>query len=443
MTTKQNESLKFTKKVMDCMKDSPTSFHVIKKNIEILEKNGFTKLNESNAWNIQPGKSYYVTRNNSSLIAFKIPKTKKFKGFMIGASHSDHPCYKLINNAEETIDENYKLAIIEEYPKSIEYTWFDNPLSVGGKVTVKTKDGFDTKIVNVDRPLLMIPSLASHMQREFDNKEENFVFETRMKPLFSTDSKSNLLDIVLKENKINKKDVIDCELFVYRQSDPILWGANNEFMSSRAIDDQLSVFCSLYAILDSNPKESIPVHAVFDNEEIGSFTTQGASSSYLADILFEITCGLGISNDDYIRMMANSFGLSIDNAHALHPNFTDKYNKIAKTYIGKGAVIKKAASYAYCTNATSYSILYSLCNKNNIKIQEYYNRPGITPGTTLAKEVLPKSSIIGCDVGVAQLAMHSGFETCGTNDVLELKKMVEAVYSATITMKNDGNYTIK
>lgn len=142
-------------------------------------------------------------------------------------------------------------------------------------------------------------------------------------------------------------------------------------------------------------------------------------------------------------MMPNSFGLSIDNAHAVHPNYTDKYNKIAKTYMGKGAVIKHAASYAYCTNSTSYSVLATLCNKNKVKYQNYYNRPGVIPGSTLARYLLPYTSVIGCDVGVSQLAMHSGYETCGTHDVLELKKMIESVYSASLIMEKDGDYTIK
>lgn len=222
MATKQNESLTFAKKVMDLMKKSPTSFHVIQTNIDELKKNGFTEVFENEQWELQPGKSYYMTRNNSALIAFKIPKTKKFNGFMIGASHSDHPCYKIINYGEKTVDEQYRMLTIEQYPTPIEYTWFDTPLSVGGRVTLKTKDGFKTKVVNVDRPLIMIPSLASHMQKEFNKKEELFEFETRMMPLFSTDTNASLLDVVLKENKIKKTDLVDSELFVYRKCDPVL-----------------------------------------------------------------------------------------------------------------------------------------------------------------------------------------------------------------------------
>ena len=214
-------------------------------------------------------------------------------------------------------------------------------------------------------------------------------------------------------------------------------------MSSRAIDDQLAVYASLFALLDSKQKDSIAIHVVFDNEEMGSTTNQGAASTFLPNVVKKIALSLNIDDNKYLNMIPNSFALSIDNAHGIHPNYTEKYNKEAKSYLGKGAVIKVAASYAYCTNGNSYSILSTLCKKNKVKTQKYYNRPGVTPGFTLAKCILPYMSIFGCDVGVPQLAMHSGYETCGTNDAIELKKMVQSVYSASLTLKKDGNYTIK
>lgn len=189
---------------------------------------------------------------------------------MIGASHSDHPCFKVINNCEINSEDHYKLITIESYPKTIEYTWFDVPLSVAGRLIVKTNDGFKTKLVNINRPLLMIPSLSSHMQKEYEHVDQLFDIEKHLRPIFTTDSKKTLMDIVLGENNIDPRDIIDSELFVYRHSDPIVWGANNEFMSSRAIDDQMSVYCSLMAIIDAEVTDSIAIHAVFDNEEIGS-----------------------------------------------------------------------------------------------------------------------------------------------------------------------------
>lgn len=384
-----------------------------------------------------------MTRNNSAIIAFKIPNANKFNGFMVGASHSDHPCFKIINDCEVNVEDHYKIVTIEQYPKAIDYTWFDTPLSVAGRLIVKTKDGFETKLVDVDRPLLMIPSLASHMQKEYDSIEPLFECETRMRPIFSTNKDITLMDIVLGENNIDPKQVIDSELFVYQHRDPVIWGADNEFMSSRAIDDQLSVYSSLMAFIDSDVKESIAMHAVFDNEEIGSYTTQGADSTLLANVMMRALSSMKMDRVDFRAMLPNSFILSIDNAHGLHPNYVEKYNKIARTYLGKGAVLKKAASYSYCTNAVSSSLLHRMAEKEGAKLQDYYNRPGVIPGSTLARYLLPYTSVIGADVGIAQLAMHSGYETCSAYDALHLKKLIQSVYSSTLIMHDDGNYTVK
>lgn len=362
---------------------------------------------------------------------------------MIGASHSDHPCFKIINDCEVNVEDHYKIVTIEQYPKTIDYTWFDTPLSVAGRLIVKTKDGFETKLVHVDRPLLMIPSLSSHMQKEYDRIEDLFDCETRMRPIFSTNKDITLMDVVLSENNIDPKEVIDSELFVYRHSEPVIWGANNEFMSSRAIDDQISVYCSLKAFIDAKITDSIAIHAVFDNEEIGSSTTQGADSTFMANVMMRCLGSMKMNKTDFRAMLPNSFILSIDNAHALHPNYVEKFNKIARAYMGKGAVLKKAASYSYCTNAVSSSLLHTMAEKEGAKLQDYYNRPGVIPGQTLARFLLPYTSVIGADVGIAQLAMHSAYETCSSHDALHLKKLIQSVYSSTLIMHDDGNYTVK
>ncbi len=214
-------------------------------------------------------------------------------------------------------------------------------------------------------------------------------------------------------------------------------------MSSRAIDDQISVFCSLLAIVDCKVTDSIAVHAVFDNEEIGSNTMQGADSTFLAHVMMRALNSMDLEKKDFRAMLPNSYALSIDNAHALHPNYTEKFNKIAKTYLGKGAVIKKAASYSYCTNAVSASILHRMAEKEGAKLQDFYNRPGVIPGQTLAQFLLPYTSVIGADIGIAQLAMHSGYETCSSRDALHLKKLIQSVMSSTLIMHDDGNYTVK
>lgn len=214
-------------------------------------------------------------------------------------------------------------------------------------------------------------------------------------------------------------------------------------MSSRAIDDQISVYCSLMAIIDAEPTDSIAIHAVFDNEEIGSYTMQGADSTFLSHVMLRVLSSMNLEKSDFRSMLPNSYALSIDNAHGMHPNYTEKFNKIAKTFLGKGAVLKKAASYSYCTNAVSASLLHTMAEKEGAKLQDYYNRPGVIPGSTLARFLLPYTSVIGADIGIAQLAMHSGYETCSAYDALHLKKVIQSVYSSTLIMKGDGNYTVK
>ena len=214
-------------------------------------------------------------------------------------------------------------------------------------------------------------------------------------------------------------------------------------MSSRAIDDQISVFCSLKAFIEAEVTDSIAIHAVFDNEEIGSSTTQGADSTFMANVMMRCLSSMEMNKSDFRAMLPNSFILSIDNAHALHPNYVEKFNKIARAYMGKGAVLKKAASYSYCTNAVTSSLLHTMAEKEGAKLQDFYNRPGVIPGQTLARFLLPYTSVIGADVGIAQLAMHSAYETCSSHDALHLKKLIKSVYSSTLIMHDDGNYTVK
>lgn len=442
-TDKYEKEKAFNSKIMNYMRKSPTSFHVIENNIKALEENGFQEIKESEAWDLEPGGKYYMTRNKSAIVSVKIPDTDKFNGFMIACSHSDHPCFKIINNCEFNVDNHYKILTVEPYPSTLHYTWFDSPLSVAGRLVVKSKDGISTRLVNVDRPLLMIPSLALHMQREINANGVAFDVEKEMRPIFSTNKDITLLDVVYRENNIDPKDVIDSELFVYRQDEPVIWGANNEFMSSRAIDDQVCVYCSLEAFLEADLNESIAMHVVFDNEEIGSWTIQGADSTLLPYFLNRIINDLKMERKDYRAMLPNSFILSCDNVHALHPNFPEKYNKIAKAYLGKGAVLKKAASYAYSTNAVSSSLLHRIADKEGARLQDYYNRPGDTPGATLAKFLCPQTSIMGADVGLAQLAMHSGYETCSAYDALHLEKLIKSLFSSSLIMKADGDYIVK
>ena len=430
----------FLYSLMKNINNSPTAFHAVNENKKILLKNNFIELNESESWKIEPGNKYFFTRNNSSIIAFIVPKTTP-DSFMIVASHNDYPCFKIINNSD-TECESYKLVVTEPYPKTLNYTWLDKPLSVAGRLIIKKGNKISTKLINIKKPLMMIPSLSSHLQRETNEKGAKFSINPELRPIFSSNKKQSLLDVVCKESDIDPKSVIDNELFIYNYTSPTIWGANDEFLSSRAIDNQISVYSSLYGLLESKPKHSVAIHAVFDNEEVGSNTAQGAASTSLINTMSRIQKSLNL-NSKKEQMFANSLIISSDNAHGLHPNYIEKTNKEVKCKLGFGVAIKKAASYAYSTNAVSSAIVSEIAKKSGAKIQYYYNKPGQNAGGTLARFITPQTGIMGCDLGIAQWAMHSSFETCNLDDVYQLKKLLKNIYSSSIVIEYDGKFEIE
>ena len=434
MSKPKKIELEFAKKIAKLMEASPTSFNVIEENKKLLEENGYSELNESEKWNLVPGGKYYLTRNLSTIIAFQIPKSKNINGFMIAASHSDHPCFKIKHNPEIDVDGKYTVINTEPYAKPMYYTWMDRPLSVAGRILRKTKNGFKTEIVNADRPLFMIPSLSSH---QADNVNKNgFKVESynQVRPLFGEEN-VNLLNLIT--NKTD--DIIDYDLYVVVSSKPEIWGANYEFLSARAIDDQVSAYSSLLALIESKPTKSIPVHMIFDNEEVGSNTKQGANSLILSNTLEHIAKTLGL---EYNQMLPNSFIASVDNGHAFHPNYPESTDSTHKTYLGKGMLLKAASNFSYSTDGLSSAIVYSILKNTKIQIQEYYNKPSTSPGSTLARFISPKTTIASADLGVPQLSMHSGYETCSAKDALYLKEFIKEVFSSSIKMEKDGNYKL-
>ncbi|MDO5328870.1 MAG: M18 family aminopeptidase [Coriobacteriia bacterium] len=440
--------LNFTKRILELMDVSPTSFNVIDNNKKLLEEAGYQELIETKKWSIKPGGKYYVTRNMSCIAAFQIPNAKnldelkkKLNGFMIVATHSDHPCFKLKRNPEIETEE-YTVLNTEPYGNLMYYTWMDRPLTVAGRVFLKTKKGFKTKSVMVNRPLFLIPSLSAHQSDDVNNKGFVANAHTHMRPLFAGLKNNSLLDIVASENNVSIDDIIDYELYACRTSESKIWGANYEFMSARAIDDQTSVYCSLLGLLEAKPTYSIPLHVVFDNEEIGSSTKQGANSTILPHVLQRITESLGLSFDQYVQALPSSLIVSADNGHAYHPNYGEATDKQIKTYLGQGILLKYTAGFAYATDGVSSTLTYKLAEKGSVPIQEYYNKSGITPGSTLARFISPKTTIPSADIGLPQLAMHSSYETCSTKDLIYLKDFAKTVYSSSIKMEKDGNYIV-
>lgn len=414
--------------LFDFIKSSPNAYFAVDTMAKELKTAGFTRLDEKDSWKIKPGK-YFVTRDDSSLIAFVIPK-KDFKGFHIVASHSDSPSFKIKPDPEMKAGDAYIKLNVEKYGGMIISTWFDRPLSVAGRVVVDAKDGVQTKLVNIDRDLFIIPSLAIHMDRTA-NEGHKYEVQKELLPLFAGGEKKDakLISLICKECGINEKDVLDADLFLYNRMAPVSFGMNNEFIASPRLDDLQCVYGSLEGILAAKPSDYVAVHAVFNNEEVGSETKQGAASSFLTDVIARICEKFSVSVEDRARKMADSFMISADNAHALHPNYSEKTDPTNKPVLNGGIVIKYNANQKYTTDAVSSAFLRKICKKTGAKVQEYVNPSDIPGGSTLGSIATARVSMNTVDIGLPQLAMHSSYETAGREDTEDLIKVSKEFFS--------------
>lgn len=403
------------KKLLDFIEKSPSCFHAVENMKEILKAEGFQEVKEEEKWNIEKGGSYYVTRNDSSIIAFTIPENE-FGGYRIMASHSDSPTFKIKENPEMEVNKKYVKLNVERYGGMLCAPWFDRPLSVAGRVIVKDGDAFVTKLVNVDRDLLMIPNLAIHMNREV-NDGYKYNAQKDMLPLYGDiSSKDTFMKTIAEAAGVEEEAILGHDLFLYNRVKGSIWGAGDEFVSSARLDDLQCAFSSLQGFLKGEKKAHLAVHCVLDNEEVGSGTKQGAASTFLYDTLVRINECLGMSYEDYVRNLAKSFMLSADNAHAVHPNHSDVADPVNRPYMNEGIVIKYSANQKYCTDAVSAAMFKDLCKKAGVPFQVFTNRSDILGGSTLGNISNTKVALNAVDIGLAQLAMHSPYETAGIKD---------------------------
>lgn len=421
------------------LEDSPTSFHAVANIAGILEHAGFTELRESEKWNLVPGGSYYVTRNQSSILSFKVPD-KGFAGFQIIASHSDSPAFKIKEKPEMESEGHYIKLNVEKYGGMLCAPWMDRPLSVAGRLVVKEGKRLISKLVKVDRDLLMIPNLAIHFNRQV-NDGYKYNPQIDMLPVYGgADAKGSFMKTVAECAGVGEEDILGHDLFLYSRTRGTVWGAGEEFFSCGRIDDLQCAFASLKGFLEGGHGETVSVHAVLDNEEVGSGTKQGADSTFMEDTLKRINRCLGRDEEEYQMAIASSFMISADNAHAVHPNLSDKADPTNRPYMNEGIVIKYNANQKYTTDAVSAAMFKALCRGEDIPFQTFANRSDMPGGSTLGNISNAHVSLNTVDIGLAQLAMHSPYETAGMKDTCYLIAAARCFYSTCMKAGETGSY---
>lgn len=430
-----------TERLIDFISKSPSCFHVIENMRCTLASAGYTELYEGSEWIIERGGKYFVTRNQSSIIAFSVPE-KDFNGFMICASHSDSPTFKLKPNSELECEGAYVKLNTEKYGGMIYSSWLDRPLSVAGRVVVDTGSAITSRLVCIDRDLCVIPNLAIHMDRDINSGYKYNVQKDMLPVIGDITSKNKLMSEIADNININENDILGYDLFLYNREQGKVWGINNEFFSSPKIDDLQCAYSSMRAILESKNEHMIPVMAVFDNEEVGSGTKQGAKSTFMTDTLERICLCFGKTREQLMQYAASSMMLSADNSHAVHPNHSDKACPTNRPKMNCGVVIKRNASQSYTTDGIAEAMLKKLFKDADVPFQDYANRSDIAGGSTLGNLSNEKFSLNTADIGMAQLAMHSCYETGGTKDTTYLINAMKIFYSSTIRSVGNRCYEL-
>lgn len=426
---------KLSKELIDFIFESPSQFHAAKNIIEKLKLAGFKELSLKEKWNIEKGGSYFVTKNDSAVIAFKCGNGEVEKeGFRIIGAHTDSPTFRIKPNPEMTLENTYIKLNTEVYGGPIINTWLDRPLSIAGRVTLKGKDTFnpETCLVNFKKPLLIIPNLAIHMNRkvnegvELNRQKDTLPIIGLLNDELQKDN--FLIKLISKEINKRAEDIIDFELCLYEYEKGVIMGADDEFVSSGRLDDLSMVVAGINAIINTNPKYGVNVMVCSDNEEVGSSTKQGADSPMLKNVLERIALAFGKSREDFLRALECSFMISADDAHAIHPNSPEKCDPVNKPKINGGPAIKISASQSYTTDSNSYAVYKEICNKAKVPCQIFVNRSDERGGSTIGPISSTHLNINSVDVGNAILAMHSVRELGGVKDQLFAQKSFEKFY---------------
>jgi len=426
----------FAREVIEFIDESPSTYHVVKNCSDILDENGFERIMPREKWEIKKGGKYFLKKSSSTIIAFTVGEDFDVKnGFKIFGAHTDSPCFRIKPNPE-IVTENVVRLNTEVYGGPILSTWFDRPLSIAGRVIVKGEDSFFPRTVKIkiDEPLLTIPNLAIHQNREVNNgvkiDKQNDVLPVISLINKNFEREGYLERVILEKTGIKKEDIIDFDLYLYATEKGCLLGANEEFMSSPKIDNLASVYTGLIGLLEAEENQDrINIFVAFDNEEIGSATKQGADSNYLLNTLERISLALGLSRGDFLQMLESSYILSADAAHAAHPAHLGKTDPTNRGKINEGISIKISAKQKYTSDGYSIAVIKQLIEGTEIQIQPFVNESNELGGSTIGPISSTHLDIDGVDLGVPMLAMHSVRELCGIFDVFYLKELAKEFFS--------------
>ena len=426
----------FAREVIEFIDESPSTYHVVKNCSDILDENGFERIMPREKWEIKKGGKYFLKKSSSTIIAFTVGEDFDVKnGFKIFGAHTDSPCFRIKPNPE-IVTENVVRLNTEVYGGPILSTWFDRPLSIAGRVIVKGENSFFPRTVKIkiDEPLLTIPNLAIHQNREVNNgvkiDKQNDVLPVISLINKNFEREGYLERVILEKTGIKKEDIIDFDLYLYATEKGCLLGANEEFMSSPKIDNLASVYTGLIGLLEAEENQDrINIFVAFDNEEIGSATKQGADSNYLLNTLERISLALGLSRGDFLQILESSYILSADAAHAAHPAHLGKTDPTNRGKINEGISIKISAKQKYTSDGYSIAVIKQLIEGTEIQIQPFVNESNELGGSTIGPISSTHLDIDGVDLGVPMLAMHSVRELCGIFDVFYLKELAKEFFS--------------
>lgn len=411
--------------LLSFINQSPTAFHTVNNLAGMLNEGYYTEFGENESWKLSAARKGFVRRNDSSLVAFAIPKGN-IKGFHIYAAHSDSPCFRIKENPQLPFGDKYIRLNTERYGSMILSSWMDRPLSIAGRLVIDSKETLQTKLINVDRDLCVIPNVAIHMNSDI-NKGYEYKPQNDMLPLLSICDKESDFKALLEEYAQCEYDsILGKDLFVYSRQSAEYIGLNSDLIMGPRLDDLMCVYAGAKGLLESDFGEYVRVLAIFDNEEVGSTTKQGAASTFLEDTLYRIAEALSYSRTDYLKLLSESFLVSADNAHGIHPAMPGKADPTSQPVLNRGIVLKFNGNQRYATDAYSAAYFRKICRENGIPTQDYSNNSDIPGGSTLGNISTSQVSIPTVDIGLAQFAMHSACETAGRKDAEYLINFVKA-----------------